>query len=307
MNKQIKIIPSKNIDHARWDACVRNSPHGVIYALSIYLNHMADNWTGIVLGDYEAVLPIPWRKKMGIRYTYDVPFVQQLGWFAKNNYDSNHLQTVFLQQLFAFVQYGSYAFNFGNKLPIVGASTQNNYILKLSNTYNSLVKNYRHDALNNLKKAGRANLRYLACPLGTAIDMFVSAYSQRFANTTKSDYNNFTALCQILQQQQQAFARMVVDGKKGTVLSAAVFFTDNRRMYNIMNTTVEEGRQKSANHFLLDNVFKEFGGTGLVFDFEGSDIEGIKLFYEKFGAENQPYQRLGKFNRLPFPFSLLKR
>jgi hypothetical protein len=307
MNNQVQILPSKKIDPAKWDACVRNSPHGVIYALSIYLNHMADNWTGIVLGDYEAVLPIPWRKKMGIRYTYDVPFVQQLGWFAKNSDDFNHLQTIFMQQLFAFVQYGSYTFNHSNSQPIAGASMQNNYILNLSNTYNKIAENYKQDALNNLKKAGRANLLYQACPLGTAIGMFVSAYSQRFANTTKSDYRNFTALCQMLQQQQQAFARRVVDGKSGAVLSAAVFFTDNRRMYNIMNTTVEEGRQKSANHFLLDNVFKEFAGTGLVFDFEGSDIEGIKLFYEKFGAENQPYQRLGKFNRLPFPLSLLKR
>ncbi len=307
MADSIQIIPSNKVDAAKWDACVRNSPNGVIYALSVYLNYMADNWSGAVLGDYEAVFPIPWRKKMGIRYTYDVPFVQQLGWFAKTNQHNARLQTLFLNQLFRFVRYGSYSFNYANSSPIAGATLCNNYILNLSPQNNSIVENYNADAVGNLKKAGRFNLRYQPCTIEDAIDAYILAYQQRFKHTNDKDYHNFTTLCKILHGQQHAFARMVVDDKNGAVFSAAVFLNDGQRLYNIMNTTLAEGRQKSANHFLLDNVFKEYAASGLVFDFEGSDVDGIKQFYQKFGAINQPYQRLGKFNRLPFPLNILKR
>ena len=62
----------------------------------------------------------------------------------------------------------------------------------------------------------------------------------------------------------------------------------------------------SAGHFLLDNIIKEFSQTGLVLDFEGSDIPGIEHFYKSFGAINQPYNKI-HFNRLPYFLRLLKR
>ena len=304
MNNHIKIIPSKNIDREKWDECVHSSPNGMIYALSNYLSQMADNWSGIVLGDYEVVLPIPWRKKIGIRYAYDVPFIQQLGWFAKND----HINTAeLLEQLFTFVKYGSYSFNHGNALPVIGTKKQNNYTINLFAPYKSIAEEYKNDAVNNLKRAAGFHLCYQPCKYETALQMYVSAYKNRFSHTNEQDYLNFGSLCNSMHKQKMALARMVVDDNNGTVLATALFFKDRRRLYNLMNTTTAEGRKKSANHFLLDAVFKEFAGTGLLFDFEGSDIPGIMLFYEKFGAVNQPYPRLEKFNRLPLPVKWLKR
>jgi hypothetical protein len=65
-----------------------------------------------------------------------------------------------------------------------------------------------------------------------------------------------------------------------------------------MNCTTLEGRKTEANHFLFDSILKEFAGSSLLFDFEGSDISGVKNFYEKFGTTNQPYCKL-HFNNLP--------
>jgi len=73
-----------------------------------------------------------------------------------------------------------------------------------------------------------------------------------------------------------------------------------------MNSTTAAGRKTEANHFLFDNIFKEFAGSQLIFDFEGSDIAGVKSFYEKFGVINQLYYKL-HFNHLPFPLNKLKR
>jgi hypothetical protein len=278
MNSHIRVIPAKDIDRLRWDNCIASSPNSIIYVYSFYLDYMAHNWSGIVAGDYEAVMPVPWRKKFGIRYTYDVPFIQQLGWYISKGSDVNP-QTL-LKSLFQFVKYGSYSFNHGNKIQTKGTSLCNNYVIPLSATYEAISANYSSNVVNNLKRAGRLN---------------------------ESDYLNFTALCKALHSMQMVFARKVVDEKSGEILSSGLFLRDERRIYNMMPCTSAEGRKAGAGHFLTDGVLREFAESGLTFDFEGSDIEGIKLFYESFGAVNQPYLRMEKFNHLPLPLNLLKR
>lgn len=304
MGSNIQILSSKNIDRTKWDGCIKNSENGVIYALSIYLDNMADNWSGIVMGDYEAVMPVPWRKKWGIRYTYDVPFVQQLGWFCQTNTGNAEPP---LHQFFKFVRYGSYSFNFYNKLNYNNLISNNNFIIPLSVPYTHTFSHYKTDAANNLKKASRYNLIIQPCDIAVTIKMYEKEYQARFLNTKEKDYQRFTALCNALEKQQMVFARQVFDEAANQILCTGLFLRDGRRIYNLMNTTTEQGKLKSANHVLIDGIIKEFAGTGLIFDFEGSDIPGIKQFYEKFGATNQPYPRLQKFNHLPFPASLLKR
>lgn len=70
------------IDRKKWDACIRQSLNGLIYAETVYLDHMAVNWDGLVLGDYEAVMPLTWKKKWGIKYLYQPAFFQQGGIFS---------------------------------------------------------------------------------------------------------------------------------------------------------------------------------------------------------------------------------
>jgi len=71
---KLSYLPYKQIDKVKWDACIRHSMNRLIYAESVYLDHMAVNWDAIVLNDYEAVMPLPWKKKLGIRYLYQPSF-----------------------------------------------------------------------------------------------------------------------------------------------------------------------------------------------------------------------------------------
>ena len=61
-----KILPSYKINKQKWDDCIKNSSNPLIYAASVYLDHMADNWDGFIADDYRLVMPVPWRKKYGI-------------------------------------------------------------------------------------------------------------------------------------------------------------------------------------------------------------------------------------------------
>jgi len=301
MQALIEIIPSHKIDYAKWDACICNCNNTLIYATSAYLNFMSDNWSGIVINNYDCIMPIPWRKKLGIKYCYDVPFVQQLGWFQQS--ESNNVTRV-MQDFFSFIKYGDYAFNFQNG-KVENAFVCNNYILNLLQSYDAIQKNFKNDLVNNLKKAYKQELIYTMGEYNAAIELYKDLYQQRMLHVSNDDFENFKKLCAHLSSDNNVVVRNVCNAKN-ELLATTLLLKDERRLYNIMNSTTIEGRKTEANHFLFDNILREFAGNNLLFDFEGSDILGVKSFYEKFGAINQPYYKL-HFNHLPFPLNFLKR
>lgn len=298
-NPQIDIIPSYKIDQQKWDSCIMNSSGPLIYAYTYYLDHMADNWHGIIIDDYEAVLPVPWRKKYGMKYCYDVPFLQQLGCFAASNKDCTNL---LVQQLFKFCKYGDYNFNFQNI--VAGAKQCTNYIVDLSQDYERIASCYKGDLENNLRKASKQSITYLPEDYKTAIAIYKDLYGNRMPHITVKDYDNFEKLCGYLHQQMGIVVRKVINANN-ELLAVALLIKDEHRLYNLMNSTTEMGRKTEANPFLFDQMLKEFAGSQFIFDFEGSDIPGVKSFYGKFGTADQPYYKL-HFNYLPFPLKLLK-
>ncbi len=298
---EIFTIPSKKIDRVKWDACVSGSPNPLIYAKSFYLDQMSDNWTGLVREDYEAVMPICWRRKLGIKYFYTVPFIQQLGLYSAID---DAFSGSYLAILYWSFDYGDYAFNNMNGR-IQNDISCNNYILPLNEDYLTIQKGYSTDLKNNLKKAEKENLIYAKEEIEPAFFLYKKLYHERFPHVREQDFAQFLQLAKYLERSGNAFARKVTNNKNET-LATALLLKDENRIYNMMNSIPAAGRKTSANHFLFDNIIWEFSAQPLILDFEGSDIEGIKKFYENFGSINQPYSRV-HHNSLSFPLKLLKR
>lgn len=299
---QIHIIPSQQVNQIKWDACIAKSDNSLIYAHSFYLNAIADNWHGIVIDDYRAVVPLPWRKKYSIRYFYTPAFIQQSGLFG--NWDEAE-EKVVIQTMQSFALFGDYKFNFLNPF-MDNVIEHNNLILHLSAIYNSIAENYKTDLLQNLKKAAKENLTYMADDdAAAAIKLYQQLYAARTPHVSRKDYQNFLSLCLALKKSAKCLIRKVTN-RKGDILAVALLLKDECRLYNILNITTVAGRKTEANHFLIDRIINEFAGTNIVFDFEGSDILGVKRFYEKFGAISQPYFQW-HYNRLPWPLRFLKK
>ena len=51
------------IDKVKWDNCISRSVNGHIYARSWYLNIVSPDWDALIEGDYEAVMPLTWKRK----------------------------------------------------------------------------------------------------------------------------------------------------------------------------------------------------------------------------------------------------
>jgi hypothetical protein len=300
----IQIVPSSSIDQEKWDNCLTHAANGLIYASYHYLNHMADHWHGLIIGDYDVIMPLAWRQKWGIKYYYQPAFTQQLGYFGVK--DIEQVESL-VETINDFCSYGDVFFNYANQsiAKRLAAVQQTNLVIDLSTGYDYIYHQYNKDLQNNVRRAAKFELLYQPAEVATAIQIYQQWYGNRFTHVTAKDYEQFGLLCNHFNKKGQVFARDVIDGA-GNLLAIGLFLKDEKRIYNVMNSTAEEGRKKEANTFLFDNIIQEFAGEDLLFDFEGSDLPGVKQFYQKFGAVPQPFFHW-HHNNLPYPLKLLKK
>ncbi len=305
MKHRIKILSAKYIDKIKWNQCVERNSNGLIYSSSLYLDTMSDNWHGIVIDDYSAVMALPWKRKLQIRYGYTPPFMQQLGLIG--NASTEELAFA-LKRFYRFFPLADVSFNFMNTgiqelLPVI---SRHNFIIDLSVGYDLIKSNYKSNLKENIRKASHESLLYVEGNIQEAIDSYHSHYKERMKkHIREKDYTNFSKLCSLLQKKEQCFARAATTGNN-EILAIALFLKDSKRIYNIMNTTTQKGRNKEANHFLLNQVLHEFAGQALLFDFEGSELPGVRGFYESFGPMDQPYFQY-HYNGYSWPMRQLKR
>ncbi len=304
MIRSLTILPSLSVNTKKWDHCIDKNENGLIYSSTVFLNTLAENWHGLVINDYEAVMPLPWKKKAGIYYYYMPPFIQQLG--ITGMIEADNLQQV-ITAVLAFAKYGDHHFNFSNRMvtDIVKVTQRTNLLIDLSQSYDQIRAGYTHDAVANIRKAAGTEPTCIELPPEQAIALYRSLYRKKIPSAKDIDHSRFSKLCTHLQANNQCIARAVVD-TEGTLLCSGIFLTDEKRVYNVANAVTQQGRRKEANYFLFDRMLHEFSGRNLVFDFEGSDLPGVKPFYEKFGAINQPYFHY-HHNRLPGLLRFLKR
>ena len=301
---QIKYLPHKEIDKAKWDACIKHASNGLIYAYSFYLDAMAKHWDALVLTDYEAVMPLTWNQKYSFYYLYQPAFTASLGVFGKNL--NKELIDDFIKLIPSKFKLVEISLNTGNLIDDSKTSLlRSNYILILNKPYEEIYKAYRDNHKRNINKAFQ-----LGCSVSKEIPVdgiiqLNKEQLQHIDGTKPEDYPNFKTLYEFLKNRRQAKTYAIVD-PKNKILASAVFFFSHNRAYYIMAGNHPEGKTLGASHALIDAFIKDHSGQDLILDFEGSDIQSLAFFYNSFGATEEIYPAL-TINRLPWYVRFLKK
>jgi hypothetical protein len=261
---------------------------------------MCDNWDALVLNDYEAVMPLPWRKKFSLHYIYQPFLVAQLGLFG-NNISAETL-TVFLNIVPKKFRYLDFPLNHGNvfSLPEYPLFERANYVLSLQPSYNDLYNLYRQNIKRNIKKAIQYGCEIKKnVPIASIIHL-----SKQQNNSNEADFLRFKKLFNYLHLQKKTTTYGVYSGEQ-LVASAAFLFSHNRAYYILVGNH-PNGRTLGASHLLIDAFIQDHAGRQLFLDFEGSDIRNLSFFYSSFGATEEKYTAI-KLNRLPMFARWLKK
>lgn len=310
---QIKYLSSKEIDWPKWNACIRNASNGLIYGYTFYLAHMAKHWDGLVLNDYEAVMPLTWNKKYGFYYLYQPAFTASLGVFGRNI--DEHTVKKFLDAIPGKFRLIEIPLNHENNFPSVisGYYPRSNYILHLNKPYDAIRQGYRENHIRNIAKATQAG-----CKTNTRITIndvihLNQQYLKHIGSITEQDYTNFAKLYGSLQQSEKLKLDDLYKAKvygilnaENQLLSSAAFFFSHNRAYYILAGNHPGGKTIGASHALIDAFIKDHAGQDLILDFEGSDNRNLAFFYSGFGAKEEIYPGI-KINKLPWYIRLFKK
>ena len=293
----IAYVPYHSIDKQKWDECIGSAANGLVYATSIYLDTMSDNWDALILDDYIAVMPLTWRKKYSIHYLYQPFFTACLGVFAQN-IDARLLHD-FLKAVPPKFKYWDISLNHANIFPVPGfvLFERMNYVLPLKEPYEKLHENFRDNIKRNIKKAAKLN-----CVVNKDIpidDVIILAREQSrdFVSLTDKDFDRFEKLYHQLHAKKQAVTYAVYSSLN-VLLASCVFFFYKNRAYYILVGNHPNGKTIGASHALINAFIKDHAGQNMLLDFEGSDIHSLAFFYSSFGATEEKYTGL-KYNILP--------
>jgi hypothetical protein len=301
MGYPVTYLPHQQIDKSRWDACIDGASNGLIYAYSFYLDHMALQWDALVLinntGGYDAVMPLTWNKKYGIYYLYQPFACASLGLFG-NNLNADMLDD-FLQAVPRKFRYWDISFNHGNIFSLQHFNTYQriNYVLPLNDHYDALYSRFRDNIKRNTRKAAQAGAVIRKDIAVQEVLSLAKVQLQRVANISDREYASFEQLYKHLHAKKQA-ATYAICGATGQLLASAVFFFSHTRAYYILPGNHPNGKTMGASHALINAFIKDHAGSGILLDFEGSDVASLAFFYSSFGAEEEKYAAI-KYNRLP--------
>jgi len=285
----IQYIERQNIDVDRWNDLLKSSPSETLYAYTWYLDAASDNWSALVMDDYQYVMPVPWRKKYGIKYAYHPMSVQQLGVFGREKVNEETIKG-FLTSLRRNVKFGDYRLNslniFEGEIGFKHSDALN-YELDLNSPYDAISKQYSTNAGRNIKKAHKGELELirdvkLEDLLNLKVEHSELDKSSKFHHWIKNLYST------VLEN----YGGVIYGVKLNGVLMAAAFFGfSNSRAIYLMSVSNDIGKESRAMFKIVDSFISDYSGKSLLLDFEGSNNPAIARFFSGFGAQSLAYKR----------------
>ncbi len=297
----IRYIEQGKIDRKSWDECIRSSKAGLIYALSWYLDITAPGWGGLVEDDYRAVMPLTMRKKAGITYLFQPFYSQQLGIFS-GTWVNPEKAGEFLSAVPPFIRYAHFNLNYTNDLRGINFPVQSNsnFELRLGRNYTDIHAAFSDNTKRNILKS----LPFVELTEKIGITDLIRL--RRENAPVKRPREHYEWMNGFIDKViAMGYGRLTGAKIEGCLVAAVFFAVFGGRIYYLIPVSGDEGKTSRAMFSIVDHIIGSYEGSGMVLDFEGSNIPGIARFFTGFGAREIKYPTV-TMNRLPAVFRLIK-
>ena len=298
----IQLVNRIDLNIKKYDACVEKSPQKFVFAFSWYLDICCDNWAVLVLDDYIAVMPIPFRKKYGIKYVYPPLWILQLGIFTSDKKVREDDFIVSLQKHFKYVEL---RLNTYNKVAHFTSNKQMQ-VLSLEDDYKTIFNNYNRNRKRELAKAKKHDLveNWNDNPK-KLIELYKNNIANRVQGISITDFENLRNLIEYCIEKRVG-EMLTIYTSKNELVSAAFFIKYKNKVTQVVCASDLKNRDNGANTFSNDRAIFKYQQHFGIYDFGGSSMKNIAKYYKSFAAKTETYSQL-KFNKLPLLFQLFKR
>ena len=300
----IRIVPRQQLDVEKYNQCIENSLQSNVFGFSWYLDIVADNWSVLVLDDYDAVMPVPWRKKFFIKYGYLPFWILELGIYSKQVEDENE----FLIELFSEYKFVESRLNTKNSFSMFESFRKERSFqyLSLKTPYDVIFKNYRKDRKKDLQRARKNDLteRWNDDSLNL-IKLYKENVGKRISKIKEVDYIRLHKVIEACISKKYGEILSVYD-KENKLVASGFFVLYKGKVAILASSTDFKNRKNGANTFLIDRAIYKYQSKYDEFNFGGSSMKQIAKYFYSFGAKPQFYSLI-KQNKLPLIIRFLRR
>lgn len=278
----IRRLKYHEIDFVKYAQCLENSEQRKYSATKHFLDTTsAMPWEILVYKDYEAVMPVPFVRKYGMKIVHNPKLCQQLGVFsAKDDLDVNE---AFLEYLEKNYMIRAYPFNDVNQLR-TKIRIKKNFLL-YPDTYEKVYAKYSPKRKRKLRldeavlkdseiktiSFDKARAFIEANTIGLSKEDDLSEFMRIFESFYNLGYLKFTAF----YYQQK-------------IINVIATYSDCNMVALLGNFNDKNYVKLSGASVLIDYLIKENIETH-IFDFEGGELPNIEEFFRGFRPELRPY------------------
>ena len=289
---KIQFVEHPKLNKEKWNYCIKDSFFPTFFADFDFLSIANPDFCALILNDYEAVMPLPVRKKMFLHYIYHPHFVSILGIFSKTP-PTKELIAHFLQAIPK--RYVRVDLFFNTLFDHPKASVLYSYHLSLQKKYEELYAHFSDNCRRNIKSSEKYALKYVE---SAEISEIIALFKNNRGKNTKvpfeeKDYAILEKLAHLAQKNNHLEVVSVLDGED-EILAGALLFKDKHKTWFWFSGRDEKCAEKKAMFFLLNEYFKKHAETDTIFDFHGSMNPNIARFNAGFGAEKYGFSFLKK-------------
>lgn len=302
---KIVLVEHKQIDKTRWDNLIDLSPYSFPYWRSWYLDVVSPGWKAIIYDNYSYVLPLPFRKKAGIKYVFPPDFTQQIGVFGVD-FPPPEIISSMLEKATSSFRYLEFNLNYKNKIDFINGTLRKrkNYTLLLNDSFETISKRYHSNTKRNIKKSEKENLSLIVSQSPNELIETFKKHKAKQLNKKKGI--DFKLLENLVETGIEKGAFEIMHIYESTnYLGGAIFANEGNRKVFLFSALTTDGRKKRAMFYLLDQVIRKNAESNKILDFEGSEDKNLGQFYQRFGAEESVYLHI-EINRLPKLIKWLK-
>ncbi|ASK29025.1 hypothetical protein CEY12_02390 [Chryseobacterium sp. T16E-39] len=278
----IKRVRYNEIDFNKYTQCLDHSEQRKYSASKTFLDVTSKKqWEILIYNDYEAVMPIPYVKKYGIKIVHNPMLCQQLGIFSKK--DDASVNQAFLEFLTKHYLIRVYNFNdcnqFHSKLGL-----KKNFLI-LPDSYEKVYARYSPKRKRKLRlDLDTQNVSEIKILSFNEAKSFIEA--NMLGLNKEEDLGGFLRIFESFYKlghvQFSAFYY------RDRIINMIAVYEDASTMVLLGTFNDKEHVRISGASVLIDKAIKDHIETKL-FDFEGGELPNIEEFFRGFRPEFRPY------------------
>lgn len=283
----IRFLKHSEIDPEKWNQAVRNSLSSNVLAEYELLDLLTDGdtWHALVENDYEAVMPLPTRKKGVLKYVYTPFFLPQMGIFSEHEITPQKTAD-FLHEISRHYVLADVLMN----EKIESGHGDHEFVshsLSLNLAYNELYSQFHENTRRNIKAAQKQQVRVTVQEekIADIIALFrTNKGSEEAVHFRENDYAKLQHVADYLLEHNLLEVYGVRTVQNG-LAAGALFVKDGKRRWFWFSGRDNSLSESKPMFLLLDTYIRDHSESDLYLDFNGSSNPNVARLYQGFGGK----------------------